>query len=291
MKFQLFTQVKIREDIPEYGLKKGSTGTIVEYYPMPKGKESGYSLEGLIPEDTVEVCESKIEPASASGRNLYFWKEYRKFNFSYILKLLYFGEKVIRYKLWISTALTTISTCLYFIIVVYDIRYALPLPMDVIAGACLVLFALSLAWFLPELYSAREKTFERFYSVSENDMRRYQKKYQYLRYLLFKEEVEKHLSLTKSNINETLISVEKLLQTEPENSRFSGPLSILISFSFGIIGGTVASWPSPLTIVLIILVFTFVFYACMLLILFPPYRSRLLEFKRFMYWLLEDLNV
>jgi hypothetical protein len=34
MKFKLFSQVYLTEDIPEYGLKKGSIGTIVEYYPI-----------------------------------------------------------------------------------------------------------------------------------------------------------------------------------------------------------------------------------------------------------------
>lgn len=60
MKFQLFTQVALRQDIPELNLTKGSIGTVVEYYPMPAGKEDGYSLEGLIPQDTVEVSESQI---------------------------------------------------------------------------------------------------------------------------------------------------------------------------------------------------------------------------------------
>lgn len=61
MKFQLFTQVALRQDLPEYGLKKGSIATIVEHYPMPANQEGGYSLEGLIPNDTVEVAESQIE--------------------------------------------------------------------------------------------------------------------------------------------------------------------------------------------------------------------------------------
>jgi hypothetical protein len=60
MKFQLFTQVVLTEDIPAFNLKKGSIGTVVEYYPMPEEQEDGYSLEGLIPLDTVEVAESQI---------------------------------------------------------------------------------------------------------------------------------------------------------------------------------------------------------------------------------------
>jgi Domain of unknown function (DUF4926) len=61
MTFKLFTQVVLRADIPELNLTKGSIGTIVESYPM-KGKETGYSIEGFIPLDTVEVSESQIEP-------------------------------------------------------------------------------------------------------------------------------------------------------------------------------------------------------------------------------------
>lgn len=60
MKFKLFTQVALTEDIPDFNLKKGIIGTVVEYYSMPEGREDGYSLAGLIPLNTVEVAESQI---------------------------------------------------------------------------------------------------------------------------------------------------------------------------------------------------------------------------------------
>jgi hypothetical protein len=60
MIFPLFSQVQLTQDIPQYSLKKGGIGTIVEYYPMPEGTEDGYSIEGLIYQDTVEVSESQI---------------------------------------------------------------------------------------------------------------------------------------------------------------------------------------------------------------------------------------
>jgi hypothetical protein len=60
MAFTLFSQVQLTQDIPKFGLKKGNIGTIVEHYSMPEGKEDGYSLEGLIYQDTVEVTESQI---------------------------------------------------------------------------------------------------------------------------------------------------------------------------------------------------------------------------------------
>ncbi len=60
MPLPLFSQVQLTEGIPQFCLKKGSVGTIVEHYSMPEGKENGYSIEGLIYQDTVEVSESQI---------------------------------------------------------------------------------------------------------------------------------------------------------------------------------------------------------------------------------------
>jgi hypothetical protein len=71
MKFKLFTQVMLIVDIPESNLKQGSIGIVVEHYPM-QGQEDGYSIEGLIPQDTIEVSESQISavPSLNASRNL-----------------------------------------------------------------------------------------------------------------------------------------------------------------------------------------------------------------------------
>ena len=61
MKFSHFSQVQLTKDIPQFNLKKGSICTIVEYYPMSNSLEDGYSIEGLIYQNTVEVAESQIE--------------------------------------------------------------------------------------------------------------------------------------------------------------------------------------------------------------------------------------
>jgi hypothetical protein len=61
MKLSLFSQIQLTQNIPQLNLKKGSIGTIVAYYSMPENLEDGYSIEGLIAQDTVEVAESQIE--------------------------------------------------------------------------------------------------------------------------------------------------------------------------------------------------------------------------------------
>ena len=60
MLLPLFAEVELTKDIPEYNLKKGSVGIIVEHYQMGDNQEDGYSIEGLIDQDTVEVSESQI---------------------------------------------------------------------------------------------------------------------------------------------------------------------------------------------------------------------------------------
>lgn len=56
MKFDLFTEVALREDIPEYNLKKGDVATIVDYHSSSNSGEDGYSLEGFnLPEDCAEI--------------------------------------------------------------------------------------------------------------------------------------------------------------------------------------------------------------------------------------------
>ena len=44
MRHELFTEVVLRKDLPEKGLKKGDVATVVERHARP-GAEDGYSLE------------------------------------------------------------------------------------------------------------------------------------------------------------------------------------------------------------------------------------------------------
>ncbi len=68
MTIELYTQVVLKEDLPQYDLKKGETAMVIEHYPMPEGQEDGYSLEGFgvpIKGITVEVKASQIETVAA----------------------------------------------------------------------------------------------------------------------------------------------------------------------------------------------------------------------------------
>jgi len=65
MKHELFTEVVLKNDIPEKGLKKGDVATVVERHPAT-GDEEGYSLEIFNAlGDTIAVIivgASQIEP-------------------------------------------------------------------------------------------------------------------------------------------------------------------------------------------------------------------------------------
>ncbi len=64
MKFELFTRVALKEDLPNYKLCRGDVATIVEHHPVKNG-EDGYSLEvfNAVGETiaVVTVAESQIE--------------------------------------------------------------------------------------------------------------------------------------------------------------------------------------------------------------------------------------
>jgi len=65
MKYQLFEEVVLRNDIPEKKLKRGDVATIVDHHPAA-GAEDGYSLEVFNALGStiavVTVGESLIEP-------------------------------------------------------------------------------------------------------------------------------------------------------------------------------------------------------------------------------------
>jgi hypothetical protein len=69
MKFEMFSRVALKTDVPENGLRRGDLATVVEYHEGVPGQEPGYSLEVFNAiGDTVAVitlAESKIEPLSA----------------------------------------------------------------------------------------------------------------------------------------------------------------------------------------------------------------------------------
>ena len=71
MKFEMFSRVALKTDVPENGLRRGDVATIVEHHQGRPGQEPGYSLEVFnAVGDTVAVItlrESQIESLSANG--------------------------------------------------------------------------------------------------------------------------------------------------------------------------------------------------------------------------------
>jgi len=69
MKYQLFQQVFLTQDIPTKNLRRGDVATIVEYHPIKQG-EDGYSLElfNALGETiaVVTVAQSFIQPVLAN---------------------------------------------------------------------------------------------------------------------------------------------------------------------------------------------------------------------------------
>jgi hypothetical protein len=68
MRYELYAEIALAKDLPEYGLLQGDVATIVDYHPVPTG-EDGYSLEVFnAVGDTIVVVvapESAIAPLTA----------------------------------------------------------------------------------------------------------------------------------------------------------------------------------------------------------------------------------
>ena len=66
MKFEMFSEVKLRVDIPEYNFPQGISAIIVDYCPRPEGPEDGYVLEVLDENgngfEVIAVSVAQIEP-------------------------------------------------------------------------------------------------------------------------------------------------------------------------------------------------------------------------------------
>ena len=45
VKYELFTRVALKADLPKHGLRSGDVATVVDFHPGRPGQEPGYSLE------------------------------------------------------------------------------------------------------------------------------------------------------------------------------------------------------------------------------------------------------
>jgi len=70
MKYQLFTRVALKTDLPEHRFRAGDVATVIEYHPGRSEQEPGYSLEVFnAVGETVAVLtvrQSQIEPLNSN---------------------------------------------------------------------------------------------------------------------------------------------------------------------------------------------------------------------------------
>ena len=98
-KFPLFSQVVLLQDIPLYNLKRGMTGIVVEYYPMPDSQEDGYSLEGLgVPQVTIEVSAAQITSLKKWEKEMEILEKLDRLSFENLIDLETYLEKLLDQK-------------------------------------------------------------------------------------------------------------------------------------------------------------------------------------------------
>jgi hypothetical protein len=71
MKYEMFSRVALKANLPKHRLRRGDVATVVEYHRGRAGQEPGYSLEVFnAVGDTVDVItlrESQIEALTAKS--------------------------------------------------------------------------------------------------------------------------------------------------------------------------------------------------------------------------------
>ena len=71
MKYEMFSRVALKANLPKHRLRRGDVATIVEHHQGHPGQEPGYTLEvfNAVGEtvDVVTVRESQIEPLTAKS--------------------------------------------------------------------------------------------------------------------------------------------------------------------------------------------------------------------------------
>lgn len=70
MRYDMFTKVALRTDIPEYKLRTGDVATVVEHHSGHAGQEPGYTLEVFnAVGDTIAVVTVRESQIQALGQN------------------------------------------------------------------------------------------------------------------------------------------------------------------------------------------------------------------------------
>ena len=71
MKYEMFSRVALKANLPKHRLRRGDVATIVEHHQGRPGQEPGYTLEvfNAVGEtvDVVTVRQSQIEPLTAKS--------------------------------------------------------------------------------------------------------------------------------------------------------------------------------------------------------------------------------
>jgi hypothetical protein len=149
-------------------------------------------------------------------------------------------------------------------------------PFFVAAFVAAVIWAVS-------FHMARSEVFAALYSLYPERLRYFAKNYQYIRYLAFKERLEKD-SLMDS-VREALAFVDSLVDPTPRPPITSHPF---ITFTLGavlaVVGGAAGQWPVKYVVVAIMVLAMMLHFSYMILDLTRTPTSDLKEFRQFLLW-------
>ena len=80
MKIDLYSQVALRRDVEEHGLRKGDVATLIDRVPHPSGGEDGYVLEvfSALGESLTVITVSEQDVESLQADELFSVRPYAR---------------------------------------------------------------------------------------------------------------------------------------------------------------------------------------------------------------------
>ena len=132
-------------------------------------------------------------------------------------------------------------------------------------------------------YKARKSAFSHEYSAHPERMKYFERDYQYVRYLQFREKLNGVAS--RQDIQGALAFLSEQIQSNSVPPVSSHPvITFLFAAIFAILGSAAGHWPAKYTVASLLVLLVLLYFSYMILGAVNTTQSDLKEFKRFLLW-------
>lgn len=175
----------------------------------------------------------------------------------------------LKWLLWSTKALFAVFASLQFFLVPNW-----PYFLLMLAAACVW------GW---SFYKARKSAFAHEYATHPERMKFFERDYQYVRYLRFREKL--NVDADTQSIQEALSFLLEQIEADSRLPISSHPvITFFLAAAFAVLGGAAGQWPAKYTLASLLILLVLLYFSYMILGSLNTKQSDLKEFKRFLLW-------